>query len=93
MKPVRVTGAYVQSSESGYVAYIEEFPHIYAQGDTIEEARTMLLAGMELWLISNRHETRGTFEGRPVVKRETIAEVAVVAPKRKRRQRFGVESG
>lgn len=30
MKPVRVTGAYVQSSESGYVAYIEEFPHIYA---------------------------------------------------------------
>jgi predicted RNase H-like HicB family nuclease len=84
MKPIRVTGVYVQSSESGYVAYIEEFPHIYAQGDTVEEARKMLLAGLELWLTSNRHETRGTFEGRPVMKRETIAVVGPVEPQRKK---------
>jgi predicted RNase H-like HicB family nuclease len=81
VKPIRVTGVYVHSSESGYVAYIAEFPTIYAQGETIEEARKMLLAGLELWLTSNRHETRRTFEGRPVMKRETIATIAEVPAK------------
>lgn len=74
MMKVRITAAYCTSTESGYIAYIEELPHIFSQGDTIEDARRHLLAAMELWLASNRQDTRGTF-GRPVVRRETIAHV------------------
>jgi predicted RNase H-like HicB family nuclease len=84
MKPVKVTAAYVASVQSGYVAFIEEFPTIYGQGATFDEARTQLLDGLELWLTSNRHITKGTFEGRPVVKRETVAVVGPVESKRRK---------
>lgn len=47
------TAIHVQANEGGVVSFVPELPNIHAQGETIEESRRHLRAGVEFTLSSN----------------------------------------
>lgn len=52
------TAVYQPAEEGGYVAFAEEVPGAWTQGETIEEARENLAEAIQLVLETNREQSR-----------------------------------
>jgi predicted RNase H-like HicB family nuclease len=66
------TAVYQEAEEGGYVAYVEELPGAFTQGETLDEARSNLVEAIQLVLETNREQNRLELaDGRLI--RETIS--------------------
>lgn len=55
---VEVTLVFEPAEEGGYSAYVAEVPGVNSQGETIEEARTMVLEALHELLAYRRDKAR-----------------------------------
>jgi len=62
------TEVIVESSEGGYIAYVEELPGAHTQGETVEEASRRLDEAVDIILTGNRRFTRAPFASARVVR-------------------------
>jgi predicted RNase H-like HicB family nuclease len=51
---MRFTAVYQQTSDGGYVAWVEELPGAHAQSDSLDDARKLLAEAVTLVLAANR---------------------------------------
>ena len=70
--------AVFEKSPHGYIGYIEEFPGVNTQGETLEETRKHLIEALELVLQTNRElaEEEVISNHRDIVK-EPLGRIAV----------------
>ena len=70
--------AVFEKSPHGYIGYIEEFPGVNTQGETLEETRKHLIEALELVLQANRElaEEEIISNHRDIVK-ERLGKIAV----------------
>ena len=55
---LKLTAVFEPASEGGYTSTFEEFPDVFSEGETIEDARTNLLDALQLVLDYHRDEAR-----------------------------------
>ena len=55
---LQLTAVFEEATEGGYTCSFEEFPDVFSEGDTLEEARANLLDALQLVLAYHREETR-----------------------------------
>ena len=55
---LKLTAVFEAAPEGGYTCYFEEFPHVFSEGETIEEAKVNLLDALQLVLGYHRDESR-----------------------------------
>ncbi|MEK6781198.1 MAG: type II toxin-antitoxin system HicB family antitoxin [Bacteroidota bacterium] len=51
---MKLTAAFEEAEEGGYIAFIEELPGVNSQGETLDEAKVNLLEALELVLQTQR---------------------------------------
>jgi predicted RNase H-like HicB family nuclease len=52
------TAVYQAAEEGGFIAYVEELPGAFTQGETLEEARENLADAIQLILETNREQNQ-----------------------------------
>ena len=67
------TVVYAESSDGGYVGYVEEMAGAYAQGETLDEVRSRLREALDLALAITDENHRKAFGRCRVVCREQVA--------------------
>lgn len=65
---MQLTAVFVQVSEGGYVAYVEELPGANTQGATLDEARENLREAVALVIESNRELAQQSLQGQTVTR-------------------------
>lgn len=53
-----LTAVFVPADEGGYLSHFEEFPEVFSEGESIEEAKENLYDALELVLEHHREEAR-----------------------------------
>ena len=66
------TAVYQPAEEGGFIAFAEEVPGAWTQGETLEEARANLVEAIELVLEANREQSRLEVGDDERIIRETI---------------------
>ena len=66
---MKITAHFIPCEEGGYAAFAEEFPHTFAQGETLEEAREGLISAIIFTLES---ESLDYQENNPIEDSEII---------------------
>ena len=54
MEKVSITAVFVEVSEGGYAAYVEEIPGVNTQGETLDETKTNLKEALLMVLETNK---------------------------------------
>ena len=73
---LKLTAVFEPAPEGGYTCTFEEFPDVFSEGETIEEARANLHDEFQLVLDYHRNEAREQ-TGKSVVVREELELAAV----------------
>ena len=68
---IQFTAVFHEADEGGYVGYVEEVPGINTQGETLEEAKSNLAEGMELFFETQRMLSEQELQGKNII-REAI---------------------
>ncbi len=55
---LKLTAVFEPAAEGGFTCTFEEFPDVFSEGETIEEARANLLDALQLVLDYHRDEAR-----------------------------------
>ena len=55
---MKLTAVFEPAKEGGYTSFIEEFPGVFSEGETVEEARANLLDALKLVVEYHRDEAR-----------------------------------
>jgi antitoxin HicB len=58
LDPLTFTAVFEPAPEGGYTCHFEEFPEVFSQGETLEEARTNLADALSLVMAHHRDEAR-----------------------------------
>ena len=53
---MKLTAVFEPAEEGGYTSFIEEFPGVFSEGETVEEARANLLDALKLVVDFHRDE-------------------------------------
>ncbi len=57
---LNLTAVFEEAPEGGYTCSFEEFPDVFSEGDSIEEAKSNLLDALQLVLEYHRDQARKT---------------------------------
>jgi predicted RNase H-like HicB family nuclease len=68
-----LTAVFVEGKDGYILAYTEELPGAFAQGDTIEDAAAHLATAVMMRVQDQRRTNRDCFAGMRILKREQIA--------------------
>jgi predicted RNase H-like HicB family nuclease len=74
LDPVTLTAVFEPAPEGGYTCHFEEFPEVFSQGETLDEARANLADALKLVMDYHRDEARQRVSARAV--REPLRLVA-----------------
>ena len=61
------TAVFEKVNDGGYIAFIEEFPRVNTQGDTLDEARVNLLEAFEMVIAVQREIAQEGLSGKNVI--------------------------
>lgn len=56
--PLTLTAVFEPAPEGGYTCHFEEFPEVFSEGETLEEARANLADALALVMSHHRDEAR-----------------------------------
>ena len=69
---MRFTAYYVEADDGRVVAFVEEMPNVITQGDTVEEAREMVVDAVQALLAAGLDDFERRTTERPLLLRETL---------------------
>lgn len=55
---MKLTAVFEPAKEGGFTSFIEEFPGVFSEGETVEQARANLLDALKLVVDYHRDEAR-----------------------------------
>jgi len=58
LDPLTLTAVFEPAPEGGYTCHFEEFPEVFSEGETLEEARSNLADALKLVMEHHRDEAR-----------------------------------
>jgi predicted RNase H-like HicB family nuclease len=69
---IKFTAIFEEDPEGGYIGYVEEFPGVNTQGDTLDEVKENLLDALEMMVQVLREQTEKLIKNKKNVIREEL---------------------